>query len=42
MAVKGMLPKNRLGRRLFTNLYVYEGGEHPHSAQQPKELKIKG
>ncbi|AEI47592.1 50S ribosomal protein L13 [Runella slithyformis] len=38
MAVKGMLPKNRLGRRMFTNLYVYAGGEHPHSAQQPKEI----
>jgi large subunit ribosomal protein L13 len=38
MAVKGMLPKNRLGRRIFTNLYVYAGGEHPHSAQQPKEI----
>ncbi|WP_428667978.1 50S ribosomal protein L13 [Runella sp.] len=40
MAVKGMLPKNRLGRRMFTNLYVYAGGEHPHSAQQPKEIKF--
>lgn len=40
-AVKGMLPKNRLGRQLFTNLYVYEGVEHPHQAQQPKELKLK-
>lgn len=40
MAVKGMLPKNRLGRRIFTNLYVYAGGEHPHSAQQPKEIKF--
>jgi large subunit ribosomal protein L13 len=39
-AVKGMLPKNRLGRRLFTNLYVYAGTEHPHVAQQPKELKL--
>lgn len=34
-AVKGMLPKNRLGRRLFTNLHVYAGGQHPHEAQQP-------
>ncbi len=34
-AVKGMLPKNRLGRRLFTNLYVYAGNQHPHEAQQP-------
>ena len=40
-AVKGMLPKNRLGRALFTNLYVYEGTEHPHTAQQPQELKLK-
>ena len=39
-AVKGMLPKNRLGRQLFKNLYVYEGGEHPHAAQNPKELKF--
>jgi large subunit ribosomal protein L13 len=39
-AVKGMLPKNRLGRKLFTNLYVYAGSEHPHSAQQPKEIKF--
>ena len=34
-AVKGMLPKNRLGRRLFTNLHVYTGDNHPHEAQQP-------
>jgi large subunit ribosomal protein L13 len=40
MAVKGMLPKNRLGRKLFHNLFVYEGTEHPHVAQQPKELKF--
>lgn len=39
-AVKGMLPKNSLGRRLFTNLYVYAGGAHPHTAQQPKDLKF--
>lgn len=39
-AVKGMLPKNRLGRKLFKNLYVYAGSEHPHAAQQPKELKF--
>lgn len=39
-AVKGMLPKNRLGRKLFTNLHVYEGTEHPHTAQQPKEIKF--
>jgi large subunit ribosomal protein L13 len=40
MAVRGMLPKNRLGRRLFHNLYVYNGAEHPHAAQQPKEVKL--
>ena len=39
-AVKGMLPNNRLGRQLFKNLYIYEGEEHPHEAQQPKEVKI--
>ncbi len=39
-AVKGMLPKTRLGRELFTNLYVYAGVEHPHAAQSPKEIKF--
>jgi large subunit ribosomal protein L13 len=39
-AVKGMLPKNRLGRAVFGNLYVYAGSEHPHAAQQPKEIKL--
>lgn len=39
-AVKGMLPKNRLGRSLFNNLFVYAGTEHPHAAQQPKEIKF--
>lgn len=39
-AVRGMLPKNRLGRKLFTNLYVYVGGEHKHEAQQPKKLDL--
>ena len=39
-AVKGMLPKNRLGAALFRNLYVYEGPEHPHAAQQPKPLTL--
>lgn len=39
-AVKGMLPKNRLGRKMFTKLKVYAGGEHPHNAQQPKELAL--
>ncbi|MDH5398735.1 MAG: 50S ribosomal protein L13 [Cyclobacteriaceae bacterium] len=40
MAVKGMLPKNRLGSALFRNLYVYAGPEHPHQAQQPKEINL--
>ncbi len=39
-AVKGMLPKNKLGRKMFRKLKVYAGGEHPHAAQQPKELKL--
>lgn len=39
-AVRGMLPKNRLGRAIYKNLYVYEGAEHPHEAQQPKALNI--
>ncbi|MBW4615214.1 MAG: 50S ribosomal protein L13 [Desmonostoc vinosum HA7617-LM4] len=39
-AVKGMLPKNSLGRQLFTKLKVYAGPTHPHEAQKPKELKI--
>lgn len=40
-AVKGMLPKNRLGRQLIQKLKVYAGEEHPHQAQQPTELKFK-
>lgn len=39
-AVKKMLPRNRLGNAIFGNLYVYAGSEHPHVAQQPKELKL--
>ena len=39
-AVKGMLPKNKLGSRLYTKLKVYKGGEHPHQAQQPEPLKV--
>ena len=39
-AVKGMLPKNRLGRKMIKKLFVYAGTTHPHSAQQPKELKF--
>lgn len=40
-AVKGMLPKNKLGAEMYRNLYVYDSDQHPHQAQQPKELKIK-
>jgi len=40
-AVKGMLPKNKLASAIYSNLYVYKGTEHPHAAQQPKELKLK-
>jgi large subunit ribosomal protein L13 len=39
-AVKGMLPKNTLGRQLFTKLKVYAGGDHPHQAQSPQVLVI--
>ncbi len=38
-AVKGMLPKNSLGREMFRKLFVYTGNEHPHIAQKPVELK---
>ena len=40
MAVHGMLPKNRLGRRLFTKLKVYRDGDHPHAAQQPTAISL--
>ena len=39
-SVKGMLPKNKLGRALFKNLYVFVGTEHPHVAQKPKEVNL--
>jgi large subunit ribosomal protein L13 len=39
-AVKGMLPKNRLGSAIFRNLYVYASDKHPHEAQQPKQLDV--
>jgi large subunit ribosomal protein L13 len=39
-AVKGMLPKNRLGSALYRNLHVYAGTEHPHEAQKPKTVEI--
>ena len=41
-AIKGMLPKNSLGKKMFGKLKCYKGAEHPHQAQQPVELKIKG
>ena len=40
MAVRGMLPKNKLGNAIVKNLFVYAGAEHPHTAQQPKEVKL--
>ncbi|AMO74678.1 MULTISPECIES: 50S ribosomal protein L13 [Pseudomonas] len=40
IAVKGMLPKNPLGRDMYRKLKVYKGANHPHTAQQPQELKI--
>jgi large subunit ribosomal protein L13 len=40
-AVKGMLPKNPLGREMYRKLKVYAGNEHPHAAQQPKQLEIE-
>lgn len=40
LAVKGMLPKNKLGRRMRKKLRVYAGSEHPHESQQPKQLEI--
>jgi large subunit ribosomal protein L13 len=39
-AVKGMLPKNPLGRAMFRKLHVYAGPEHPHEAQQPTQLEL--
>lgn len=39
-AVRGMLPKNRLGEQMYRKLNVYAGSEHPHAAQQPEELKL--
>ena len=41
-AVKGMLPKNTLGRAMGKKLKVYTGAEHPHMAQQPREIKMEG
>jgi large subunit ribosomal protein L13 len=39
-AVKGMLPKNRLGSELYRNLHVYAGASHPHEAQKPKKIEL--
>lgn len=39
LAVKRMLPKNKLGRNMLTKLKIYKGAEHPHAAQQPKQLQ---
>lgn len=41
-AIKGMLPKGRLGRQMYKKLYVYTGTEHPHAAQKPEVLELKG
>ena len=41
-AVRGMLPKNRLGRQMFKKLKVYSGESHPHEAQQPENLDLEG
>ena len=41
-AVKGMLPKSRMGKLMITRLLVYPGAEHPHQAQKPKTLSLKG
>lgn len=40
-SVKGMLPKNALGRKMFKKLHIYAGSAHPHAAQKPEVLKIK-
>ncbi|MEI7819200.1 MAG: 50S ribosomal protein L13 [bacterium] len=40
-AVKGMLPKNKLAKKILARLHVYAGSEHPHEAQQAKEMKVK-
>ena len=40
-AVRGMLPKNRLGRRMFKKLKVYAGPDHPHAAQRPRPLELR-
>ena len=39
-AIKGMIPNGRLGRRLLTNVKIYAGAEHPHTAQNPQPLEV--
>ena len=40
-AVKGMLPKNRLGRKIVKKLHVYAGSQHPHKAQKPEKMELR-
>ncbi len=40
-AIKGMLPKNKLGRQMYRNVYIYAGSVHPHEAQQPQNYTLK-
>ena len=42
LAIKGMLPKNSLGRQMFSKLHVYAGAEHPHAAQKPEAYELRG
>jgi len=42
LAIKGMLPKGKLGNQMYRKLFVYEGSEHKHSAQQPTVMELKG
>ncbi|MCK1997703.1 LSU ribosomal protein L13P [Paenisporosarcina quisquiliarum] len=42
LAIKGMLPKNSLGRQMFSKLHVYTGAEHPHAAQKPEAYELRG
>lgn len=42
LAIKGMLPKNSLGRQMFSKLHVYTGAEHPHAAQKPEAYELIG
>ncbi|MGD9909755.1 MAG: 50S ribosomal protein L13 [Candidatus Izemoplasmatales bacterium] len=42
LAIKGMLPKGKLGNQMYKKLFVYPGAEHKHSAQQPKVMELKG